>query len=77
MGKKVNVLFAEGEKIGGKVGRLMRVLVRRVPVTTERSGRCPRGQGVHALGMSKQFGAEAILWLAGGSSVVELCNCAL
>lgn len=31
----------------------------------------------HALAMSKQFGTKAILWLAGGSSVVELCNCAL
>lgn len=31
----------------------------------------------HVLGMSKQFGAKEILWLAGGSSVVELCNCAL
>lgn len=77
----MNALFVEGGKMSGKVGRLMRVLggsgeegpsdhseVRQVS---------QRPRDGHALRMSKQFGAEAILWLAGGSSVVELCNCAL
>lgn len=81
LGEKVNVLFVEVGKWGEKVGRLMRVLG-----GSGEEGPCDHsvvrqvsqraGEG-HALGMSKQFGAKAILWLAGGSSVVELCNCAL
>lgn len=73
-------------KVGEGVGRFggswgcWGVLVRGVPLTSVRPVVCPCSQGEVTLsGMSKpwRFGAEAILQLAGGSSVVELCNSAL
>lgn len=68
-------------KWGGKAGRLMSMLggsgeesPRDHTAVRQVSQRAREGQ---ALRMSKQLGTRAILWLAGGSSVVELCNCAL
>lgn len=82
--KWTNVWLVDGGRRSRKVRRLHECergfWGARVPWPAVRPGRCPRGQGeVTVLGMSKpgRFGAEAILWLAGGSSVVDLRNCAL